>query len=137
MATLQLDRRTTLDFVAYLEFLDSLNDRIASFDGRVSYVKQICQLIEDFSIKAADEDLQSHSLCLRLVEELREMWRKCVAERDKALDQLDQHIKMDIDVVTSTILEINGEIKVDTFPSIGHAVVMGPDASKGKLLSVS
>lgn len=113
MQYLELEPKTTLDFVAYLEFMTALSDRFAVIDDQVDYVDHIYEVVKEFKVPCANEDLEAHSNFKTLLAVLKNLWENRVEEQDEIIGKLSRQIGKDIAILTEEILTIHDEIKVN------------------------
>lgn len=112
MAHLQREPKITSEFVAYLEFIQVLDDRLKAIEGQVEYVDSIYQIVEEFRVPCHDQDWDAHANFKSLLEVLKKLWATKVKEQSNIVERLSRQIGRELDTIIEEITTIHEEIKV-------------------------
>ncbi|XP_043248669.1 dynein axonemal heavy chain 6 [Colletes gigas] len=107
---LEIDPVTTEEYAAYIKFVDKARQNVDEMEGRLDYVKELYDTMEEFAFPIPSVDMANylgigtHFTSLRLAVEKR------LEERPKLINRFNAQLQKDITALNEEISEIHDEI---------------------------
>ncbi|XP_049864535.1 dynein axonemal heavy chain 6 [Schistocerca gregaria] len=109
-AFLELEPRTTIQFVEYLTFLDSAQHKVDMMETQMDYCKELYDIIDEFQIPCAPEDQVNYLGFSVTLSALRSVVDGKLTEYPKILSKFDDQINRDISSLFSDVGDVKDEV---------------------------
>ena len=126
-ASARLESRpsATLEYVGFLTFLNQVQDKIESIDVEVNVVKDLYDLVEEYSVPVPPEDSATYRTLVPSVSSVRNSVDKAVGEWDASVDKFCSHLDKDIAMLNKEVKAVKEEGQ--------HAWILDPQSEHEKV----
>jgi dynein heavy chain len=126
-ATVKLETKpeATLDFVDALTFLDEIQERIEPLEQEAEVVRQMYELIDQYSVPCPPEDIVSYSSLASTLNSCRNAIDKALTERDANVVKFVTLLDKDIETLTQEVRKIKQDSQTP--------IILDPTADKDKV----
>ncbi len=126
-ATVKLETKpeSTIDFVDALTFLDEIQERIEPLEQEAEIVRQMYELIEQYTVPCPPEDIVSYSSLPTTLNSCRNAIDKALTERDANVVKFVSLLDKDIEILTQEVRQIKQDSQ--------NPIILDPTADKDKV----
>ncbi|CAH1180440.1 unnamed protein product [Phaedon cochleariae] len=112
----------TVDFVKYLEYIEECTTRVDKMELELDYCKELYDIVEEFAISVAQEELQNYLGLSVTLGNLRNMVDKKIEETGKITKQFSDQMNKDISALISEVGTIKDECTQPWLYDIGSNI---------------
>ncbi|CAH1788943.1 unnamed protein product, partial [Owenia fusiformis] len=125
---LEFTPTTTNEFVESLTFLDEIQERIEPLDKEAMTVKEMYDLIEEFTVPTPPEDFAVYQTLNPSITNVRNAIDKALAERDADIDKFCTHLDKDIAELAKEVKEVKQAAQ--------NPLILDPNADNQKVQQI-
>ncbi|KAG7211515.1 hypothetical protein KM043_010782 [Ampulex compressa] len=107
---LESDPISTDDYVAYIKFVDTAQQRVDVMEGQLDYIKELYDTMEEYNVPVPAEDMANYLGISVHFTTLRVAVEKRLEERQKLISKFNVQLQKDIDALTEKVSDINDEV---------------------------
>nr|XP_050848639.1 dynein axonemal heavy chain 6 [Vespula vulgaris] len=110
LSYLQSEPISTDDFVSYIKFIDTAQQKVDMMENQLDYIKELYDTMEEFQIKVPSDDMANYLSISVHFTTLRLAVDKEMEERGKLITKFNVQLQKDIKSLTDKVTEINEEV---------------------------
>ncbi|XP_064645339.1 dynein axonemal heavy chain 6-like [Lineus longissimus] len=125
---LEFTASSTIEFVESLTFLDQIQERIEPLEKEADIVKEMYELIEQFTVPTPPEDFAVYQTLSPSIINVKNAIDKSLTERDANIDKFCNSLDKDIAELAKEVKEIKQESQ--------NPLILDPTAEKNKVRNI-